>query len=318
MTLIHKIPVIGVILPCYNEEEVLRDSFTKLNALVKNLIATNKIDRSSFIAFIDDGSKDKTWQLIEELKNVNSLVKGLKLANNSGHQSAILAGMFTFKDDCDCIITIDADLQDDINAMEKMIEDFTNGIDVVYGIRKGRPSDSFFKKNTALAFYKFMKMLGVNIKYNHADYRLVSKRVIEELSRYKEVNIFLRGIFPIIGFKHSEVHYDRKERLAGETKYPFRKMLSFAFDGITSFSIRPLRIITVMGTLTFIASLLLCLYAVYSFIYLDVVPGWASIVIPIYFIGGVQLLSIGIIGEYLGKIYKEVKQRPLYSIDKKI
>jgi polyisoprenyl-phosphate glycosyltransferase len=216
----NKIPVVGVILPCYNEEEVLQDSFTKLNILVNDLIDSNKINNKSFIAFVDDGSKDKTWQLIETIKNSSRLIKGLKLANNSGHQSAILAGMLTFKDECDCIITIDADLQDDINAMEKMITDFINGIDIVYGIRKGRPTDSFFKKNTALGFYKLMKTLGVNIKHNHADYRLVSRRVVEELSKYKEVNIFLRGIFPIIGFSHSEVHYDRKERLAGETKYP--------------------------------------------------------------------------------------------------
>jgi glycosyltransferase involved in cell wall biosynthesis len=311
-----KLSKLGVILPCYNEEEILNDSFKKLHELLSTMIEDKQICSSSFIVFVDDGSRDKTWELINSLASDYVSVKGLKLSRNFGHQSAILAGMLSFNSECDCLVTIDADLQDDIDVMPLMIKDFLKGSDIVYGVRKERPKDSFFKKSTALGFYRLMKWLGVNIVYNHADYRLVSKRVVDELKGYNEVNLFLRGIFPLIGFKSTQVFYNRKERLAGETKFPFKKMFSFAMDGVTSFSVRPLRIITVLGMFFFIVSLILCGYAIFSYLYLDSVPGWASIVLPIYFIGGVQLLSIGIIGEYLGKIYKEVKQRPLYIIEK--
>jgi polyisoprenyl-phosphate glycosyltransferase len=307
---------LGIVLPCYNEEEVLIDSFQKLKIILSQMIEDKKISASSFIAFVDDGSKDGTWNIISQLSLTNHFVKGLKLSKNFGHQSAILAGMHHYNNDCDCIITIDADLQDDINAMPSMIEEFIKGSEIVYGVRKQRQNDSFFKKATAIGFYKLMKWFGVDIIFNHADYRLVSKRVINELRGYNEVNLFLRGMFPLIGFKTSEVYYDRKIRVAGETKFPFKKMFSFAMDGLTSFSIKPLRVITVLGLLIFVVSIILSFYAVFSFLYLKAVPGWSSIVLPIYFIGGVQLLSIGIIGEYLGKIYKEVKRRPKYIIDK--
>lgn len=312
------LPLLGIVLPCYNEEAILFDTHERLSLLMNELQKKGKIDSKSFLCFVDDGSHDKTWSIIENLQIKSNHVRGVKLSNNYGHQNALLAGLFSFKDEADCIITIDADLQDDESSIEQMIDQYREGFEIVYGVRKGRGSDSFFKKNTAIGFYKLIKKLGVNIIYNHADYRLASKRVIEELSKYSEVNLFLRGIFPLMGYKHTVVYYDRKERIAGETKYPFKKMLAFAIQGITSFSIKPLRIITVLGFVTFIISLLLIIYAIFSLIFLNAVPGWASIVLPIYFIGGIQLLSIGIIGEYLGKIYHEVKRRPLYSIDKKI
>ena len=311
-------PLICIVLPCYNEQEIITDTLKRLGSLLENLVQKDKISKESFLVFVDDGSRDSTWELIEEARAGIPHVRGLKLSKNYGHQNAIMAGMFNYKDESDCIITIDADLQDDETAMEQMIDKYREGYQIIYGVRKARNTDSFFKKYTAIGFYILIKKLGVNIIYNHADYRLASRRVVQELKKYREVNLFLRGIFPLLGYKHTMVYYDRKERTAGETKFPFKKMLAFAIQGITSFSVKPLRVITIIGFLIFILSILLSGYVIFSWLFLNVVPGWSSIALPMYFIGGVQLLSIGIIGEYLGKIYQEVKQRPRYNIDKKI
>lgn len=307
---------IAIVIPCYNEEAMLDFTIPTMLTLLKELKEKGKINEKSKIILVDDGSKDKTWEMLRKYHANNPHeVMAIKLANNFGHQSAILAGMFAAEPFFEGIITIDADLQDDTSVIEKMIDAYNEGNEIVYGVRDERKTDTFFKKVTALSFYKLMRILGVNIVYNHADYRFVSRRVIRELKNYTEVNLFLRGIFPLMGFTHTFVYYDRNERIAGESKYPFRKMLNFAIDGITSFSIIPLRWVTYIGFFIFIISLSLMLYAFISYFTGNVVKGWFSTVIPIYFIGGIQLLSLGIIGEYLGKIYKETKERPRYIIE---
>lgn len=311
-------PIIGIILPCYNEELVLEETTTKLNEVIKNLINDGVISDKSFAVFVDDGSKDETWKLIEHKAVCFSNMKGLKLANNVGHQKALLAGLLTFKDECNALISIDADLQDDISVIKEMILKFITGIDVVYGVRKERTTDTFFKRNTALIFYNIMKKMKVNIIYNHADYRLCSNRVINALSEFNEVNLFLRGIIPSIGFSKDVVYYNRLERFAGESKYPFRKMVSFAWNGVTSFSNYPLKLVTIIGFIIFIFCFFLTGYAFFSYFTNDIVPGWLSTVLPMYFLGGVQLFCFGIIGEYIGKIYLEVKKRPRYFIDKRV
>ena len=310
-----KVPILGIILPCYNEQEILEISLKKLSELVIDLKDRNIICQSSFIVLVNDGSKDKTWEIISNLTDKNESIFGIKLSRNFGHQNALLAGFEYANSKSDCIITIDADLQDDISVIDDMIVAFKEGNHIVYGVRKERKTDKFFKKQTALLFYKIMKILGVEIIYNHADYRLTSKEVIRQFSRFEEVNLFLRGIFPLIGFKQKNVYYDRLERIAGETKYPLKKMLAFALEGITSFSIRPLRIVTSLGILTFLISVLLALYSLYSYLYKETIPGWTSITLPIYFISGIQLLCIGILGEYIGRLYKETKKRPRYIIE---
>ncbi|MGV3697718.1 glycosyltransferase family 2 protein [Flavobacterium sp.] len=311
-------PIIGIVSPCYNEELVLRETSLQLNTILKDLIDRKLISEKSFAAFVDDGSNDKTWQVIEEKSSQLEHIKGLKLAGNVGHQNALLAGLITFKEEADALISIDADLQDDVRVIEGMILKFTSGTDVVYGVRKERKTDSFFKKNTALLFYKLMKSMKVNIVYNHADYRLCSKRVLNALADYGEVNLFLRGIIPTIGFKKDVVYYDRLERFAGESKYPFRKMATFAWNGITSFSTYPLKMVTVIGFVIFLICLMMSAYAFIAVFYGQLVPGWLSTVLPMYFLGGIQLFCFGIIGEYVGKIYSEVKQRPRYFIDKRV
>lgn len=311
-------PIIGIVSPCYNEELVLRETSLQLNTILKDLIDRKLISEKSFAAFVDDGSNDKTWQVIEEKSSQLEHIKGLKLAGNVGHQNALLAGLITFKEEADALISIDADLQDDVRVIEEMILKFTSGTDVVYGVRKERKTDSFFKKNTALLFYKLMKSMKVNIVYNHADYRLCSKRVLNALADYGEVNLFLRGIIPTIGFKKDVVYYDRLERFAGESKYPFRKMATFAWNGITSFSTYPLKMVTVIGFVIFLICLMMSAYAFIAVFYGQLVPGWLSTVLPMYFLGGIQLFCFGIIGEYVGKIYSEVKQRPRYFIDKRV
>ncbi|HQW68804.1 MAG TPA: glycosyltransferase family 2 protein [Flavobacterium sp.] len=308
---------IGIVLPCYNEEQVLNLTASKLLDAVQELISKELISKSSFIAFVDDGSKDKTWELIEGLTE-SKHIKGLKLSGNVGHQNALLAGLLTFNSQADALISIDADLQDDISVIEEMIEKFKDGINVVYAVRKERKTDTFFKRNTALLFYKLMTFMKVDIIYNHADYRLCSQRVISALSEYGEVNLFLRGIIPKIGFSKDIVYYNRLERAAGESKYPFRKMLSFAWNGITSFSNYPLKMVTTVSFLVFLFCILMSIYALVSLYFYDIVPGWFSTVLPMYFLGGVQLFCLGIIGEYIGKIYSEVKQRPRFFIDKRI
>ncbi len=313
-----KKPIIGVILPCYNEELVLKETSNRINRTLTDLVDKDLISHKSFAVFVDDGSSDKTWLLIEENASELNHIKGLKLAGNVGHQKALLAGLITFKDESDALISIDADLQDDISVIEEMITKFITGVDVVYGVRKERKTDTYFKRNTALLFYNIMKKMKVNIIHNHADYRLCSKRVLDALSEFDEVNLFLRGIIPSIGFKKDIVYYDRLERFAGESKYPFKKMASFAWNGITSFSNYPLKVVTIIGFLIFFICILMTGYAFFSLFSNNVVPGWLSTVLPMYFLGGVQLFCFGILGEYIGKIYLEVKKRPRYFIDKRI
>jgi len=311
-----KNPILGFVVPCYNEEAVIVETTKVLSDEIRRLVSFGIIAPGSFIGFIDDGSRDQTWHLIVDLQKKYSEIKALKLAGNCGHQNALLAGLYTFNDFADVLVSIDADLQDDIVAIEKMVDQYQSGHEIVYGVRKKRDHDTWFKKYTALFFYKLMLILGANIVYNHADYRLTSHRVIESLKQYGEENLFLRGIFPMMGFSTAQVTYDRKERMAGISKYPLAKMIAFAWEGITSLSIKPLRFVTIAGFLVFGASIVLSIYVVFSRFYLNVVPGWSSIVLPIYLLGGIQLLSVGVIGEYLGKIYKEVKHRPRYIIDK--
>lgn len=311
-------PIIGIVSPCYNEALVLHETSLQLNDIIKDLVARDIISERSFAVFVDDGSKDATWQIIEEKANQLVHLKGLKLAGNVGHQKALLAGLLTFKDEADALISIDADLQDDVRVIEEMILKFKSGTDVVYGVRKERTTDTSFKRNTALLFYKVMKMMKINIIHNHADYRLCSHRVLKALSEFNEVNLFLRGIIPSIGFSKDVVYYDRLERYAGESKYPFRKMAAFAWNGITSFSNYPLKLVSIIGFVVFLACLIMTVYAVIAIYTGDVVPGWLSTVLPMYFLGGVQLFCFGILGEYIGKIYSEVKQRPRYFIDKRI
>ena len=311
-------PQIGIISPCYNEALVLNETSLRLNSIIEELILKNSISEKSFIVFIDDGSNDSTWKIIEENAKKHSHIKGLKLAKNVGHQNALLAGLLTYKEEADALISIDADLQDDINVIEEMIIKFSQGTDVVYGVRKERKNDSFFKRNTALLFYKLMKKMRVNIVYNHADFRLCSKRVLNALAEYGEINLFIRGIIPTIGFNQETVYYNRLERLAGKSKYSILKMISFAWNGITSFSNYPLRLVTIIGFAIFCLCLIMSAYALFGLYTGNYVPGWLSTVLPMYFLGGVQLFCFGIIGEYIGKIYAEVKQRPRYFIDKKI
>lgn len=310
-----QIPSLGIILPCYNEEEILFKTDQKISELVDKLITSGMINKESIIAYVDDGSSDQTWELINSSIAHHENKIGIKLSRNFGHQSALLAGIAQLYQQVDCIITIDADLQDDISVIEEMIIKFTHGFEIVYGVRKKRTTDSYFKRKSAKLFYFLMKILGANILEDHADFRLASRRVCENLFAFGEVNLFLRGIFPLIGFNNTVVYYDRLERTDGETKYPFTKMLAFALEGITSFSVKPLRIVSLIGISIFIVSCFLILYSVISYFYLGTVPGWTSITLPIYFLGGIQILCIGIIGEYLGKVYQEVKSRPRFIIE---
>jgi polyisoprenyl-phosphate glycosyltransferase len=312
-------PVLAIVVPCYNEAQVITETASRLLAILDDLAGRSKIDPLSFIYLVNDGSKDNTWELIEGLHRGNDRIKGLKLARNFGHQNALLAGLMNIKDRVDCAISIDADLQDDILAIEEFIDRYNQGYEIVYGVRRERTQDTLFKRYTAIIYYKIIKFLGVNVVYNHADFRLTSSQVLNVLSLFKEFNLFLRGLFPLIGFKSTSVYYDRGKRFAGESKYPLRKMVSFALEGITSFSIVPLRIVTAFGFMIFLLSLLMSLYILYeTLIRHNTIPGWASTVLPIYFIGGLQLLGIGLLGEYIGKIYKEVKSRPRYITETEI
>ncbi len=307
---------LALVIPCYNEEGVLEETISRLTKILNNLIEKNKITTDSFILFVDDGSKDKTWEIIKSASKNNKFVRGIKLSKNQGHQNALWAGMEYVADKCDCLISLDADLQQDENKIEEFIDKFYRGADVVLGIRKDRRTDSFFKKITALIFYHMMRFLGVNILKNHADYRLLNNRANKAILKFSEVNLFLRGLVMEIGFKTDYVFFDVKERFAGKSKYSFKKMLNFAIDGITSFSIVPLRLISVLGIMIFMLSIIMSCYILYVALFTHkVVPGWASTVLPIYFLGGIQLLTLGIIGEYIGKIYKETKRRPRYFIE---
>lgn len=308
---------LAIVVPCYNEEEVLHIAADALRAVLDDLVKKEKIAEDSFILFVNDGSKDRTWELIEEEHVAHpTQIRGVKLAGNVGHQFALTAGLITAKDLSDVTISIDADLQDDVAVIEQMIDKFHAGNDIVYGVRSDRSTDSFFKRFTAQGFYKVMALMGVKTVYNHADFRLMSRRAVEQFSQYKESNLFLRGMMPLIGYQTDSVYYERKERVAGESKYPLKKMLALAFNGITSFSIKPISLITGLGIIIIIGCVLAAVYALVSYFTGNVVPGWTSLILSIWFIGGVQLLAIGLVGQYIGKIYVEVKHRPRYNIEK--
>lgn len=307
--------VLYIVIPCYNEEEVLCETAKRLTDKLHRMILDQVVSDQSRMVFVDDGSKDRTWELIRELHASNPLVLGIKSSRNRGHQNTLLAGLFTVKDDCDMAVSMDADLQDDIEVLDQFVQKYEEGCEIVYGVRSARKTDTFFKKFTAESFYKLMSHMGVDIVYNHADYRLMSKRAIKELENYKEVNLFLRGIVPMIGFKSGIVEYERHERFAGKSKYPLKKMLAFAMDGITSLSIRPIRFITGLGVTLFLVSIVLLIYYIIGYFAGNTIEGWATLVVSIWGIGGLELLAVGVIGEYIGKIYLETKGRPRYIVE---
>lgn len=305
-----------IVVPCYNEEEILPYSIEKLTGVIKNLIEKSKIASNSGILFVNDGSRDGTWEIIQNEYAKNPYVYGLCLAGNVGHQNALFAGLQTAAEICDFSISIDADLQDDIEVIEQMVDEYLSGADIVYGVRSERKTDTFFKRFTAQSFYRIMEMMGVKTVYNHADFRLMSARAMKQLGQYKERNLFLRGMVPLIGYKTATVTYARKERLAGESKYPLKKMLSFAWDGITSFSIKPISMIMAFGGVIVACSVVAFIYTLVSYFMGHVSPGWSSLMISIWFLGGVQLLFIGVVGQYVGKTYIESKERPRYNVEK--
>jgi glycosyltransferase involved in cell wall biosynthesis len=306
---------LGVVVPCYNEEHVLPETARRLSAMLEQLMAQGKITPDSRIFYVDDGSMDRTWELIEALSRDHRHVAGIKLSRNCGHQNAVLAGLFTAPGDA--LISLDADLQDDVEAIGGMVDAFAHGVEIVYGVRQSRDTDTRLKRSTAQSFYRLLHVLGVEVIYNHSDYRLMSRRAVEALKEFREVNLFLRGIVPLLGFRSALVYYTRAERYAGTSKYPFRRMLAFALEGVTSFSVTPLRLITGMGVLMFALTMLMSAYVLGARLLTNAtVPGWTSIVLPMYLLGGLQLFCLGILGEYLGKIYQEVKARPRYIIEK--
>lgn len=304
-----------IVVPCYNEQEVLPETALRLEGKITTLQETGKISTNSRILLVDDGSKDATWQIIAGLTERTGLFGGVKLSRNSGHQNALLAGLTVAQDMCDAVVTIDADLQDDVDAIDQMVDSFNSGCDIVYGVRSNRDADTAFKRSSAGSFYRLMGWLGVEVVDNHADYRLMSRRAIEALLRYEEANLFLRGVVPLIGFPCGMVYYARRERMAGKSKYPFKKMLSFALDGVTSFSIRPIRLVTLMGVLIFIGSLAALFVLLALKLAGHTVQGWTTLMGSVWLLSGIQLLSLGIIGEYVGRTYKETKRRPRFILD---
>ena len=304
-----------LVIPCYKEEEVLPETAKRLQHKMQNLINSQTISSASKIVFVNDGSTDHTWEIIQQLHQDNSLFEGINLSRNRGHQNALLAGLMTVKDYADVTISMDADLQDDIDAIDAMLDKYYNGCDIVYGVRSKRDTDTWFKRTTAEGFYKVMEWLGAKVVFNHADYRLMSKRALEGLVEFKEVNLFLRGIVPMVGYPSDIVYYERHERFAGESKYPLKKMLSFAFEGITSLSTKPIKIIMTLGISIFIISLCMLAYFFIRFLTGNTVVGWASLAVSVWALGGIQLLAIGVIGEYIGKVYLETKERPRYIIE---
>lgn len=308
--------ILYMVIPCYNEQEVLPETSRQLKEILYDLMDRGKISRESRVLFVNDGSKDETWNIIEDLHAQDPLFLGLKLSRNKGHQNALLAGLMTAKEYADVTISMDADLQDDVHVIEKFMDKYYEGCDIVYGVRSSRKKDTFFKKFTAQSFYRLMMAMGVDIVYNHADCRLMSKRSLYDLEQFREVNLFLRGIVPLIGYQSAVVTYERNERFAGESKYPLKKMLAFAIDGITSFSIKPIRMITSMGVIIFAISILMLIYSVVQHFLGNTVSGWSSTMVSIWAIGGLQILSMGVIGEYVGKIYMEAKARPKFIIEK--
>ena len=308
---------LAIVVPCYNEEEVLNMASEALRAVLDDLIAKKKIAEDSFVLFVNDGSKDRTWELIEQEHEAHSVqIRGVKLAGNVGHQSALTAGLLTAMEMSDVTVSIDADLQDDVAVIEEMIDKYHAGNDIVYGVRKERKTDTFFKRVTAQGFYKLMAVMGVKTIYNHADFRLMSKRAVEHFSKFGETNMYLRGMMPLIGYQTDSVYYDRKERVAGESKYPLKKMLALAFNGISSFSVKPISMIMSLGMIIILCSILAAVYALVSYFTGNVQPGWTSLILSIWFLGGLQLMAIGMVGLYIGKIYMEVKNRPRYNIEK--
>lgn len=308
---------LGIVIPCYNEEEVLPETTLRMTALIERLVASGKISDESRVFFVDDGSKDRTWSLIEQFAEQNRHIAGIKLSRNRGHQNALVAGLFNA--DGDALVSIDADLQDDLNAIEEMVDRFRAGTEVVYGVRAQREADTAFKRLTAQGFYKLISALGAESVHNHADFRLMSRRAIECLKQYDEVNLYLRGIVPLIGFKSEIVYYARANRFAGESKYPLTKMIALALNAITSFSVVPLRLITYTGFAVFLGSMLVTAWALWArFFSGEAIPGWTSIVLPMYFLGGIQIFSIGMLGEYIGKTYAEVKSRPRFFVEKTV
>ena len=312
----EKNDILYLVVPCYNEQEVLPETSKRLKEKMESLMERNLISRDSRIMFVNDGSKDRTWSMIEELHEQDPIFAGVKLSRNRGHQNALLGGLMTAKEYADMTISLDADLQDDIDVIDQMVEKYYDGCEIVYGVRSARTTDTFFKRFTAESFYHMISMMGGEIVFNHADYRLMSKRALEEMAKYKEVNLFLRGIVPMIGFKTDVVTYERHERLAGESKYPLKKMLALAVDGITSLSIKPIRFIVFLGFMIFMCSILMLIYSLVQHFLGNTSIGWTSLIVSIWAIGGLQLLAIGVIGEYIGKIYLETKERPRYIIEK--
>ena len=304
-----------LVIPCYNEEEVLPETSKRLKEKVTSLITKGKIDEGSRIVFVNDGSKDRTWELISELHKQDPMFSGINLSRNRGHQNALLAGLMTVKDHADMVISMDADLQDDIDAVDEMVEKYLNGVDIVYGVRSSRAKDTFFKKATAEGFYKLMNSMGANTVFNHADYRLMSRRALEGLAQFGEVNLFLRGIVPMIGYTTDVVYYERGERFAGESKYPLGKMLSFAVEGITSLSTKPIRLITGLGFFIFLISIIILIYSLVRHFMGETIVGWTTLMVSVWGIGGLILLSRGVVGEYIGKIYLETKARPRFIVE---
>lgn len=308
-------PILYIVVPCYNEEEVLPVTSKIFADKIKELVAQEKISHESRVLFVDDGSKDETWDIITKLSEKDDVFKGISLSRNRGHQNALLAGMMEAREFCDIVITIDCDGQDDVNAMNEMVDEYLDGCEIVYGVRSNRDSDKFFKKVTAQGFYKFLSAMGAEVVYNHADYRLVSKRVLDEFADFKEVNMYLRGMFPLVGFKSTSVYYERNERLAGKSHYPLGKMVKLAVDGVTSLSIKPIRVITSLGMLIALISFIGVIWSIVMRCLGETISGWSSMVCIVCFIGGIQLICLGVIGEYIGKIYLEVKGRPRYIIE---
>ncbi|MDE5700867.1 glycosyltransferase family 2 protein [uncultured Bacteroides sp.] len=306
-------PTLAIVVPCYKEEAVLHETHRRLSTLLDNLVSGKRISPESYILYVNDGSTDQTWPIIKDLYQNTSYACGLNLAGNVGHQNALFAGLEAVIERCDIAVSIDADLQDDINVIPEMIDRYQEGYDIVYGVRKERKTDTFFKRNTALAFYRLMKAMGVKSVYNHADYRLMSQRAVRQLCRFRERNLYLRGMVPLIGYQTACVYYNRDKRFAGESKYPLRKMLNFAIDGITSFSVKPVRMIFWIGCIFILIALCVTAWTLRAYFYHNTVPGWSSLMISLWFVGGIILVALGIVGEYIGKIYIEVKDRPRYN-----
>ncbi len=304
--------ILAIVVPCYNESEVLPETIRVLDGVLVEQINVGKIAPESFLYFVDDGSRDGTWAIIQSAHERNTRVKGLKLANNMGHQNALLAGLLSVRKKVDCAVTLDADLQDDVTVIGRMIESHTKGNEIVYGVRRSRSSDSFFKRNSAAFFYRLMQLMKINIVPDHSDYRLMGRSSLQSLAQFEESALFLRGIIPLMGYQHDYIYYDRRQRRGGRSKYPIRKMFSLAWNGICSFSIAPLRFISFLGALIFLLSIMMSAWVLFTKFFGEAVPGWASTLLPIYFLGGIQLLAIGILGEYLGKIFLEVKKRPRF------